>query len=201
MRSALAIVFLAATFPALGESIQLCFNYECRSHMVLELDNSELRRAARLFVDVGDAAGEREAIRYAVAALAGIAASRSPIANDKGGNFADEGVDGRMDCIDHSRTTTEYLQLLERRHWLRFHRVLTPVVRAPLIVNVHWAARIEDKLSGEQYVIDTWFRPNGSPAAVFALQAWREGARPDDGKTATDITHSNRLPGTIAPDS
>lgn len=168
--------------------------------MALALDHSDLRRAARLFVDVGDATAEREAIRHAVAALAGIAASRSPIANDKGGNVADEGLDGRMDCIDHSRTTTEYLQLLERRHWLRFHRVLMPVVRAPLLVNVHWAARIEDKLTGEQFVVDTWFKPNGFPAAIFTLEAWRKGAEPHERKTGADTTHSNRLPGTIAPD-
>lgn len=168
--------------------------------MALALDHSDLRRAARLFVDVGDATAEREAIRHAVAALAGIAASRSPIANDKGGNVADEGLDGRMDCIDHSRTTTEYLQLLERRHWLRFHRVLMPVVRAPLLVNVHWAARIEDKLTGEQFVVDTWFKPNGFPAAIFTLEAWRKGAEPHERKTGTDTTHSTRLPGTIAPD-
>ena len=200
MPLALAVLLFAATFPALGENINLCFNYECRSNLALELDNSELRRAARLFVDVDDAAAEREAIRHAVAALAGIAASRSPIANDKGGNVADEGVYGRMDCIDHSRTTTEYLQLLERRHWLRFHRVLTPVVRAPLLVNVHWAARIEDKQSGEQFVVDTWFRPNGFPAAVFTLETWRKGAVPDEEKAATDITHSNKLSGTVPPD-
>lgn len=200
MPLALALVLIAATFPALGENINLCFNYECRSNLALELDNSELRRAARLFVDVGDAAAEREAIRHAVAALAGIAASRSPIANDKGGNIADEGVDGRMDCIDHSRTTTEYLQLLERRHWLRFHRVLAPVVRAPLLLNVHWAARIEDKQSGEQFVVDTWFKPNGFPAALFALESWRKGAVPDDGQTATDVTHSDRPRGPAPPD-
>lgn len=174
----LLVTLLVAASAAKGEVVNLCFNYECRAQMQLEFEHSELRRAARLFVEVEDAASEREAIRHAVAVLSGVAASRTPIANDKAGNVADEGVDGRMDCIDHSRTTTEYLRLLERRHWMRFHRVLSPAERAPLLLNVHWGARIEETQTGAQFVIDTWFRPNGFPAAVFALKDWRKGAAP-----------------------
>lgn len=199
MKAVLAILLLAA-LPVQGENINLCFNYECRAELQLELDQSELRRAARLFVDVSDALSEREAIRHAVAVLAGIAASRSPIGNDKGGNIADEGIDGRMDCIDHSRTTTEYLQLLERRQWLRFHRVLTPVVRAPLLVNVHWTARIEDKQSGAQFAVDTWFKPNGVPAAIFNLEDWRKGAVPGETKFHADTAPASAAPRLLWPD-
>lgn len=174
------LVLLAVNTARGGEAVDLCFNYECRSQMTIEFDQRDLRRAARLFLDAADAPAEREAIRQAVALLAGVAANRSPIGNDKGGNVADDGVNGRMDCIDHSRTTTEYLRLLERRHWLRFHRVLTPVVRAPLLVNIHWAARIEEQQSGAQFVVDTWFKPNGEPAAIFDLEAWRRGAVPKE---------------------
>lgn len=180
MKFVLGALLLTAGL-AHSEVINVCYNYECRVQTALQLDHGELRRAARLFIAVDDADGEREAIRDAVAVLSAIAASRTPISNDKGGNIADEGVDGRMDCIDHSQTTTEYLRLLERRHWLRFHRVLTPAMRAPLLVNVHWAARIEEKASGAQYIVDTWFRPNGAPAAIFELAAWRKGAMPDAG--------------------
>lgn len=190
MKWLLMLVLLAVNTARGGEVVDLCFNYECRSQMTIEFDQRDLRRAARLFLDAADAPAEREAIRQAVALLAGVAANRSPIGNDKGGNVADDGVNGRMDCIDHSRTTTEYLRLLERRHWLRFHRVLTPVVRAPLLVNIHWAARIEEQQSGAQFVVDTWFKPNGEPAAIFDLEAWRRGAVPKEGASAAAAEYS-----------
>ena len=66
----------------------------------------------------------------------------------------------------------------ERRRWLRFHRVLEPAVRAPLLVNVHWAALIEERETEGKFVVDTWFHPNGAPAEIFELDAWKRGASP-----------------------
>jgi len=56
--------------------------------------------------------------------------AQTPVFNDKGGNDNEEEVNGRMDCIDHSRTTTTYLRFIEARGWLQFHRVLEPIHRA-----------------------------------------------------------------------
>ena len=175
---AAAVTTLAVSSAHAEESVRVCYNWECRSETEVVLSRSDLRPAARLFIDVHDAESEREAIRRAIAELAKATARATPIGNDLPGNSLDYGLDGRMDCIDHSRTTSEYLRLFERRHWLRFHRVLEPVVRAPLLVNVHWAALIEERGTSDRFVIDTWFRPNGEPAELFELDAWRRGATP-----------------------
>lgn len=173
-----AWLLLAAAAAHAEETVRVCYNWECSVETEVPLMRSDLRPAARLFLEAHDAASEREAIRRAIAVLATTVARATPIGSDLPGNLLDYGVDGRMDCIDHSRTTSEYLRLFERRHWLRFHRVREPVVRAPLLVNVHWAALIEERDSSNQFVIDTWFRPNGEPAEVFELDAWRRGATP-----------------------
>lgn len=174
-----AIWFVVTASDARAEeSVRVCYNWECGVETEVALTRSDLRAAARFFVDVRDPASEREAISHAVAVLANAAARATPIANDLPGNTLDYGVDGRMDCIDHSRTTSEYLRLFERRQWLRFHRVRTPVVRAPLLVNVHWAALIEERDTFNSFVVDTWFRRNGEPAEIFELDAWRRGAMP-----------------------
>jgi hypothetical protein len=56
--------------------------------------------------------------------------------------------------------------------------VLEPIERAPWVIDVHWAARIEQKDTGEQYVVDSWFFDNGEPAAIFTRDEWKRGAEP-----------------------
>jgi len=88
-------------------------------------------------------------------------------------------VDGRMDCIDESTNTTSYLRLLESKGWLRFHRVLEPVRRAPLLINDHWAARIVETQTSREFAVDSWFFDNGRPAFVAPLEEWHKGASPE----------------------
>ena len=68
-------------------------------------------------------------LAVAIGELYGWAGEQSEIGNDRGGNYADGDAPGKMDCIDHSTTTTRLLRLLEARGWLRLHRVLEPEVR------------------------------------------------------------------------
>ena len=60
-----------------------------------------------------DAADERHQLALALGSLYRWAGEQLPIHADKGGDYADEGVDGRMDCIDHATTTTRLLRLIE----------------------------------------------------------------------------------------
>jgi hypothetical protein len=105
------------------------------------------------------------------------AGMQSPIWRDHGGNYADDGVDGRMDCIDHSTNTTTWLAILARHGWLRFHEVGTPMQRGR-IFTVHWSARVVESDSGEEYAVDTWFLEPGRPAVIYPAAEWRDGARP-----------------------
>jgi hypothetical protein len=82
-----------------------------------------------------------------------------------------------MDCIDHSTNTTAYLQLIERHGWLKFHGVGERVLRGRMLSD-HWAARVVERGSQEEWVIDTWFLAPGLPASVFPLKAWLDGAEP-----------------------
>ena len=81
-----------------------------------------------------------------------------------------------MDCIDHSTNTTAYLRLIERHGWLRFHTVGERVLRGRMLSD-HWAARVVERGSGDEWVIDTWFLDPGLPASVFPLRAWLERRR------------------------
>jgi len=173
------LLFLLLPFSAQAdEEVTICYNWGCGTEARVVFDVNDLHRIGTLFADIETPALERASIQLAIGLMARIAGEQTPTRNDRGGNLDDDGIDGRMDCIDHSRNATTYLRLLERRGWLRFHRVLDPIDRAPWLLDVHWAARIEQLDTAEQYVVDSWFFDNGQPAAVFTLRDWKRGATP-----------------------
>lgn len=128
-----------------GETVSVCYNWSCSAEAWVSFPDPLLAGVAGLLKDTGSAAEERERIAQAVGQLYGEAARQSPISDDRPGNTADAESPGRMDCIDHATTTTRLLRLLEARGWLRWHRVLEPALRAPYIVNQHFAAVLEEQ--------------------------------------------------------
>ena len=112
-----------------GARLSICYNYGCASEGSVHVRGPTLRRI-----------GER--LAGAVGGLYRVAATQTAVAADRAGNLLDGGADGRMDCIDHSTSTTRLLQLLEARGALRFHRVVEPARRTRLILQ-HFSAVIE----------------------------------------------------------
>ena len=141
-------------------------------------------------------ARESESIRNQRALLLAWAAEQAPIGADRGGNYADMDAYGKMDCIDHSTTTTRLLRLIEGKGMLRFHHVLDPALRRRLFVFEHYSALIEERKPGssdcgcdgeieadpsKQFVVDSWFFDNGQSAVVMPLGRWMSGESPDGG--------------------
>jgi hypothetical protein len=172
---------------AASEWVSVCFNYDCVAQAEVFFDDGQLTELGRLLGRVQTPAEEREAIGEAVGYLLGWAGQQSSIAADRGGNFADDTVYGRMDCVDHATTTTRLLRLLERHGLLRFHRVLEPAMRARFLLFQHYSAQIGESRDGGKdgasahFVVDSWFFDNGHPAAVMPLDTWLTGESPNDG--------------------
>jgi hypothetical protein len=175
-----ALAFCALCAQA-DERVTVCFNYGCLTQAEVVYSDAQLRDLG--LAEAKDAAQEREKIGAAVGRLLGWAGSQSPIFADRGGNFADQGVYGRMDCIDHSTTTTRLLRMVERRGLLHFHRVLEPALRRRFLIFDHLSAAIEEIAAvppaGPQFAVDSWFFDNGQPAAVMPLAQWRSGESPN----------------------
>jgi hypothetical protein len=187
--------FLSAATAAIAETaatVKVCYDYGCLVEEEVGYTAEQLADVRDLLGAAVNAAEERERVSQAVGRLLGWAGQQTPISADRGGNVADGGVYGRMDCIDHSTTTTRLLRLLENRGWLQFHRVLEPVQRIRYLVAVHFSAQIEvlapaaeraQPLVAEpdtaaepvRFVIDSWFRDNGQPAVVLPLANWLDG--------------------------
>ncbi|CAM5483821.1 hypothetical protein [Thauera sp.] len=122
--------------------VMVCHNYGCAKQAAVRVDTSTLWWIDDVLQASADAAAEREALSRVLAQLYRLAARQSPVGNDRAGNFLDDGVEGRMDCIDHATTSTRWLALLEARGMLRFHRVLEPARRTRFILQ-HFSAVVE----------------------------------------------------------
>lgn len=181
MRLTLFLWLLAAGSLAwAGDSMSVCFNYGCAVEATVTIPDLQLSAFLDTLALAQDADDERGLLMVVVGRFYALAGRQTPIHNDRGGNRADEGVDGRMDCIDHSTTTTRFLRLLDRHGGLRFHRVLDPVRRVRFIIAEHYSAAIEEKADPEQrFVVDSWFVDNGQPPVILRLEDWMEGEGPD----------------------
>jgi hypothetical protein len=170
---------LAIPGLARADQVTICYNYGCYAKAQVTYSDRQLDALQQLLAAAGDARAEREAISVAIGRMYAIAGEQTPVWRDKGGNYADGGENGQMDCIDHSTNTNAFLRLLQAHGWLRFHEVLQPFRRTLFIVAVHWAARIRDRETQQAYVVDSWFFDNGHPAAVLTLEDWLAGKNPD----------------------
>ncbi len=185
--TAIFLAFLAST-AAEAEviSVPICYGYGCVAQAEIHYSQQQLDEVSRLMSSAVDAESERNLLAQAIGGLYRWAGEQSAIHNDRGGNFADGHVSGKMDCIDHSTSTTRLLLLLAERGDLRWHRVMPRDARyfLGLIVN-HWSAVIEEiaaqpeGLIGPRFVVDSWFVNNGEPAVILPLDEWKKGAGPD----------------------
>ena len=174
--TALALAFAACTAYA-GEEVLVCFNYRCSDTAAITFDEAELKQIQAQFVDAHTPEAERDAVSRAMGFFYFFAGQRTPVWRDRGGNYADDGADGRMDCIDHATNTTTFLEILRQRGALRFHAVGEWVERGRFLTE-HWSARIVERDDGAQFAVDTWFLDPGEPASIFVLEDWLGGAWP-----------------------
>lgn len=163
-----------------GAEVEVCFNYGCLSSQVVHFSAAQIASLKGELARADDAAAEREALAQAVARLYRWAGGQSPIGVDRAGDYLDDGVYGRMDCIDHAHTTTRMLEVLQRAGALRHHRVLDVARRRSWLIMQHFSAVIEDTESGRLYAVDTWFRDHAEPAVVMEMEQWKDGGYPDD---------------------
>lgn len=182
--------WLLPAIASADEVVLFCYNWSCIEEARVVFSEPLLRSLTRSLAGAANAADERQRLVKVVGRMYAEAARQSPIAADRAGNSKDAESNGRMDCIDHSTTTTRLLKLLERRGALIWHRVLPPVRRRRFILVQHFSAVIEEvrprsvldtDVSAEaaRYVVDSWFVDPGEPALLLPLERWMDGEGPD----------------------
>lgn len=100
---------------AWGEArVSICHGYSCIAQAEIWYSAERLGEVRRLLAGASDAEEERARLAQAVGLLYRWAGEQSVVRNDRAGNYADGHVPGKMDCIDHSTSTTRLLAMLER---------------------------------------------------------------------------------------
>ena len=184
-----AVLLMGAGGAWGAEAVDVCYDYGCAVEAPVLFSGDQLAVVAELMGLARTAEDERALLALAVGRLYTWSGEQTPVWRDRGGNIDDDDNEaGRMDCIDHSTTTTRFLNLIEAHGWLRFHRVLPVERRTLFIVSQHFSAAIEElgpvrdpeHTEPERFVVDTWFRDNGQPAVILPLEDWQDGAGPED---------------------
>ena len=181
----LIVLLLVIAGPvAADEAVRICYGYGCLVQENIHYSERRLQEIGRRMNAAVDAENERKTLSAVIGQFYAWAGEQSDVKNDRGGNYADGSMPGKMDCIDHSTSTTRLLKLLEGRGNLRWHRVVEPEVRHwAYVFPAHYSAVIEEKLAsgGEpaRFVVDSWFVDNGEPAVILPLDDWKKGAGPD----------------------
>lgn len=194
-RWVLLALFGWSASAAATEEVSICYNYGCLAQARIAYSDAQLGWVRVRLAAARDAPAERATLAEIVGRLYAWAGQQSPIWRDKGGDYADDAVDGRMDCIDHAASTTRLLRMIEARGWLKYHRVLDQVRRSFLIMQ-HYSAAIEEivplaergrpratqhvgaERAPQRYVVDSWFFDNGAPALVMPMDEWLRGGGP-----------------------
>jgi hypothetical protein len=183
-RAGIALFVLCVAFPLrvsafldddeLIARLDVCFDFGCKSGQQVEIYESDWRAVRALLTQSQSAQQERVHIATAIAMMESIVSVVSPTGVDRAGNdIPGQDFRGQMDCIDESNNATTYLRLFQDRGLLRWHEVRERVYRAPLIIDEHWAAQIEELSSGDRFAVDSWPRAHAMPAVIQPLAHWR----------------------------
>lgn len=160
LAAALCLFGLCAMDASAQEAwVSVCHGYGCAAESLVHFEAEGLEALRERLALADSPVAERALLAGVIGSMYRVAGQQTLVGADRGGNFADEEHNGRMDCIDHSTSTTRLLRLLEARGGLRFHRVLEPERRVRVIFQ-HFSAVIEE--------IGTAAPPEPEPAVVAA---------------------------------
>lgn len=185
MRRRLVLFLMLWAGSALAdERVAICFNYGCVSEAQVEFSEARLTEVHERLMLADSAVADRAILALVLGRLYSWAGEQSPINADRPGDFLDDGVYGKMDCIDHAESTTRLLTMLEARGYLRFHVVAPISRRVRWLVAQHFSAVIRERNveapdTGARFVVDTWFGEHGDPAVVLPLEDWLDGEGPN----------------------
>jgi hypothetical protein len=197
MHRLLVLLVLVATASYADESVSVCFNYGCATQATVRFSAQQLNSVKETLAGAHNASEERTLLAQVIGTLYAWAGKQTPIHADRGGNFADAGVQGAMDCIDHSTTTTRFLRLLEQHDALHFHHVIATSRRGWIFQ--HLTATIEElppatasaasatsvtAAQRPRFAVDSWYVDNGKPAIVLPLAEWFNDSFNDGGSGA-----------------
>ena len=168
-------------------SYYYCHGYGCAKQLSLRLSDQEKSGLVAAFGQASTAYEERAAMAKAVAYMEQTNAPKAGTEGDIGGTFTGYGQSGQLDCEDESANTTTTLIFLQELGLLKHHRLRSQVTRGFFIGGwPHTSAAVVDNITGQSYVIDSWFENSGVKPHIVPYEMWSSGWDPGkDGPVPT----------------
>ena len=161
-------------------AIPVCFDFGCKNSAVVDLPVDQWSEVTGWFSPkAATPEEERQQIRQAIGWMEVLIGRHTPTHKDLAFDLPrnDEDVShlfpGQQDCIDEAVNTTTYLRLFEQSGLLSHHTVIEQAYRKA-IFDQHWAGQIRELVTGERWVVDSWFQPNGYLPFVQAAEEWED---------------------------
>jgi hypothetical protein len=160
-------------------AFDVCRSYGCTDTSRVSLGEAEWAQVQAMFTPPpADVREERARAARAVGLLEELVGPKAGTQYAAPRNEPGPPGTAQLDCLAKASNTTVYLLLLERDGLLPHHRVGHPAHRGFLVFFPHNTAVLVERDNGRAWAIDSWYRPNGSPAAVWPMELWR--ARKED---------------------
>jgi hypothetical protein len=167
----------------------VCHGSDCRFRSETGLTDEEWSKIEGLFDPAAETAeDERKQIAKAIGLIERYVGPKTNTQSDAGRNRPDPNQATQLDCIDEAVNTTTYLRLIDAAGLLQWHDVALPAHREAEFLDFHNTAAVVSKDDGVAWAVDSWFGPNGAPASVVPLDAWRSGWEP--GRTLPTVTQA-----------
>jgi len=169
---------IAAPTHVVLDAIPVCYDFACKNNAVVDLPMDEWQEVEGWFSPAAQTpVEERQQIKHAIGWIEVLIGHHTPTHKDlafdlpAGQKDLSQLFPGQQDCIDEAVNTTTYLRLLEQRGLLRHHTVIEQAYRRA-VFDQHWAAQIREIDSGNRYVVDSWFQPNGYLPVIQNSPDW-----------------------------
>lgn len=163
------------------EKFDQCHGYGCRLISRITLSDATWKELGHIFKRPSKTPEqERERLAEAIGLMETRVGAVNGTSSDVWGTFQEFG-DDQLDCVDESTNTTTYLELFQQKGWVKFHDILTPRARMPLISGRGWwhqTGVIRERASGELFAVDSWYEDNGVPPHIVPFDAWKSGWHP-----------------------
>lgn len=166
-------------------NLPICSNYGCAEISHVSIDVLQWQKILSYFnVSIDSPETERGLLVEVISYIETIVGEQTNTQYDIGGTFniylnLNKVKSKQMDCVDESANTLLYLRILDQHKKINFHKIAGLRSRGGIFAGYpHTAVLLQDKLSEEKFIIDSWFHDNGQPAEVVPYKAWKKGWRP-----------------------
>ncbi len=167
----LLLLPLKALMASQAEFTQ-CSDFGCKTRIELDLSMQQWSAIHQIFASPANTAlQEKFQIRQAIALMEQFTGEITGSYMDKAENYSGVDLPHQQDCIDESTNTFQYLFALQKRGWLKWHKVAGKHRRIVWFAS-HWTALIEDLTDHQIYAVDSWYRDNGEPPYIQKLEDW-----------------------------